>query len=346
MTGDLNKIYVKIGATRANINFLTKCRKYNLIPKGFISKQRIFTRKSGDMELRFARIRMREMLNSLHAKLFLLELDAKVAPAKDKYSTLTNFLKKAQNREYFKRMKIFDKKFARMMSERKNRPAVQFKMDAVLNLSSKELSPEEKRVLARGFKFRPTLNEIPVTDLIIGTETLIKSANIPADVATKIRNITVVELKRMQSLEKRRPTKKNLSKKEWVAVQSLAADKITRIVPADKGDKSIVTDYGLQALEANENESAIINEDSYLGKLKDRISSHEHIDDNPATSHEKKLNATLRKMHQVGKDSPKTKDKDNPPLILSRESLTQYITEGAIPPQLRGQIKDHKQGTL
>jgi len=86
MTGDLNKIYVKIGATRANINFLTKCRKYSLIPNGFISKQRIFTRKSGDMELRFARIRMREMLNSLHAKLFLLELDAKVAPTKDKYS--------------------------------------------------------------------------------------------------------------------------------------------------------------------------------------------------------------------------------------------------------------------
>ena len=207
-------------------------------------------------------------------------------------------------------MKIFYKKFARMMSEQKIIPAMQFKMDAVLNLSSKELSPEEKRVLARGFKFRPTLNEIPVTDLIIGTETLIKSANISADVATKIRNITVVELKRMQSLEKRRPTKKNLSKKEWVAVQSLAAVKITRIVPADKGDKSIVTDYGLQALEANENESAI-------------ISSHEHIDDNPATSHEKKLNATLRKMHQVGKDSPKTKDKDNPPLILSRELLTQ-----------------------
>ena len=135
------------------------------------------------------------------------------------------------------------------------------------------------------------MNEIPVTELIIGTETLIKSANISADVATKIRNTTVVELKRMQTLEKRRPTKKNLSKKEWVAVQSLAADKTTRIVPADKGDKSIVTDYGLQALEANENESAIINEDSYLGKLKDRISSHEHIDDNPAISHEKKLNA-------------------------------------------------------
>ena len=37
------------------------------------------------------------------------------------------------------------------------------------------------------------------------------------------------------------------------------------------------------------------------------------------------------------------RDKDNP-LILSRESLLQYTTQGAIPPQLRGQIKDHKEG--
>ena len=36
------------------------------------------------------------------------------------------------------------------------------------------------------------------------------------------------------------------------------------------------------------------------------------------------------------------RDMDNP-LILSRESLLQYTTQGAIP-QLRGQIKDHKEG--
>ena len=41
MPSDLSKIYKKIGATRANINFLTRCRKYKLTPKGFISNSRI-----------------------------------------------------------------------------------------------------------------------------------------------------------------------------------------------------------------------------------------------------------------------------------------------------------------
>ena len=71
MTGDLSTIYRKIGATKANINFLTKCRKCNLIPKGFLSKKRIFTKKSNQKEERFAKIRMREMQNSLHAKTIL-----------------------------------------------------------------------------------------------------------------------------------------------------------------------------------------------------------------------------------------------------------------------------------
>ena len=78
MTGDISKIYAKIGATRANINFLTRCRKYKVIPKGFMAQKRISTKKSCQMEDRFARIRMRETLNALHAKLFMLELDTYV----------------------------------------------------------------------------------------------------------------------------------------------------------------------------------------------------------------------------------------------------------------------------
>ena len=34
--------------------------------------------------------------------------------------------------------------------------------------------------------------------------------------------------------------------------------------------------------------------------------------------------------------------KSNTPLILSRETLDQYTTEGAIPPRLKGKLKDHK----
>ena len=115
MPSDLSKIYKKIGATRANINFLTRCRKYKLTPKGFISNSRISTAKSEQMELRFSRIRMREMLNSLHAKLFLLELDRKTHPQRDIYKLSKDHLKKIQDREYFTKMKILNKKFSKLL---------------------------------------------------------------------------------------------------------------------------------------------------------------------------------------------------------------------------------------
>ena len=95
MTGDLSKIYMKIGATKAHINFLTRCRKYKLIPKGFRSREHISTRKSCQMEDRFAKIRMREMLNALHAKLFLLDLDIKLVSEKGKKAYTPDILIKA-----------------------------------------------------------------------------------------------------------------------------------------------------------------------------------------------------------------------------------------------------------
>ena len=87
----------------------------------------------------------------------------------------------------------------------------------------------------------------------------------------------------------------------------------------------------------------MIQEGTYLAKLQDRIKDHTKLDHNPAVQHEKKLNSALHKMHQAKNHMPaQSKDKDNPTYTLSRDSLMQYTTEGAIPPQLRGQIKDHK----
>ena len=101
-------------------------------------------------------------------------------------------------------------------------------------------------------------------------------------------------------------------------------------------------DYGWEILDNEEDTTVILNEDSYLAKLKDRITAHIHIDEDPAPVHERKLNAAIRKIIQAGKQMP-TKDKDNPTeFILSRAKLSQYITEGAIAPTLKGQLKDHK----
>jgi hypothetical protein len=52
-----------------------------------------------------------------------------------------------------------------------------------VNRSSKPLTLAETRVLARGFKFRPSLEHLPIEDYIVATETVIKSAKLPIDVA-------------------------------------------------------------------------------------------------------------------------------------------------------------------
>ena len=133
---------------------------------------------------------------------------------------------------------------------------------------------------------------------------MMKTANISSDTATKIRNTTIKEIGRMHDLEKRRPTKKNLSTKEWKAVKTLAAATTRRIVPSDKGDKTIVTDYGLEALNCKEDDTAVIQEGTYPAKLQDQIKDHTKIDHNPAVKHEKKLNSALHKMHQAKNHMP------------------------------------------
>ena len=73
MHGDLVNTCRKIGKTRAHVNFITRCLKSKVVPKGFISKQRISSTKSKAMEQRFGRIRMVEQRRHLYGKLEKLE---------------------------------------------------------------------------------------------------------------------------------------------------------------------------------------------------------------------------------------------------------------------------------
>ena len=82
--------------------------------------------------------------------------------------------------------------------------------------------------------------------MIVATETLIKTTKIEPSIATRLRNTIITEIDKMKDLEKRRPTKPNMSKLEWTAVYKMANDQASIIIPADKGDKSIEMDCGKQ----------------------------------------------------------------------------------------------------
>ena len=115
-----------------------------------------------------------------------MELDIKIYPNKESYKMSPEMLRNHKT-EYFKRMKKLNKKFARMMALKKAEPSKKLILDAVLNLSSVPLSANEINVLARGFKFRPTLEDLSIKEIIVATESMIKTVNISGDTATKIQ---------------------------------------------------------------------------------------------------------------------------------------------------------------
>ena len=73
---------------------------------------------------------------------------------------------------------------------------------------------------------------------------------------------------------------------------------------------------------------ASVENESYLLKLEDRIHKHIKIDEDPAKKHENALKGALMKMLKVGRQQTEENTEDISPLILSRKSLKDYMTEG------------------
>jgi hypothetical protein len=122
----------KLGITKANINFLSKCTKHQLIPKGFFSKDRLNTRRSAQLETSFAKTRMREQLNHLHAKAFNLEfqLANNWQPIPQ---DIQQDLFELRDAAYHKKKEAQSQKFRSLLRKQKHISSMQYKTDVVLN---------------------------------------------------------------------------------------------------------------------------------------------------------------------------------------------------------------------
>ena len=192
----------------------------------------------------------------------------------------------------------------------------------VLNLSSRQLSDTEIRVLARGFNFRPSLPDLPILDYIVATEAYIKDANVDEVNAALIRNTVITHIEKMKVKQSYKPTRSNLSPDEWKALKSLRNDHSIMIIPADKGNKTVILDRDL-----------------YLEKLENRTVNHHPVNVDPAIKHEKLLNDVLT---ELANTESKVKEKDS--FVFRRAELLKYLTTDAPLPWNHGLIKLHKDG--
>ena len=104
----------------------------------------------------------------------------------------------------------------------------------VVNLSSRTLTNAEERVLRRGLNFAPTPRRIPYIDIIAAVEGVTRHLN--TEEASELRGSVCSLLKRA------RPPSSNMDKEERAALKTLRQDKNIVVLPADKGNATVVMD--------------------------------------------------------------------------------------------------------
>jgi uncharacterized protein (UPF0335 family) len=102
----------------------------------------------------------------------------------------------------------------------------------VINLSDSELNSATKSVLAKGLNFAVAPQRIPVEDIITGVETGIYKLS--SDDAETVRQLTC------DILRKAKPPISNISTDERTALKQLKLNKNLSILPADKGNVTVV----------------------------------------------------------------------------------------------------------
>jgi AraC-like DNA-binding protein len=295
---DISKILKHIATTKARIRFLTSCSKQKLIPNGFISRPRLETRRSQHLEHRFAKVRLREQLNHLHAKLSMAQMKLEhLLPSIPE--DIKQDMQEYGNKIYHTNHKRLFSKFLTLRDQHPLNPTnpIQYKLDAVLNLSSRHLSDIEIRVLSLGPKFRPSLPEFPLEQYILATEQYIQSYRLEPAEATILRSTVANDLTIISRKNTYNSPKCNLTPREWAAIKALKADQSIIIIPADKGNKTIILD-----------------KDVYLQKLQDRVSSHTTINKDPTRQKESAINRVLS---AITKTPTSTSQKPIPQISLS-----------------------------
>nr|XP_023027235.1 uncharacterized protein LOC111515239 [Leptinotarsa decemlineata] len=102
----------------------------------------------------------------------------------------------------------------------------------VINRTDRVLTEDETSVLARGVNFAIVPRRVPNEEIIAGTEAAIR--NLSDEGAEDIRIITA------NILNKARPPKCNISKREIAALKNLNSDESITILPTDKVNTTVI----------------------------------------------------------------------------------------------------------
>ena len=256
----LERTCLKLAKAINHCNFLRRCLKRNIIPKGLRVKLPFEGKKISELKTRMERSLVRERLRYWNGRRHTLAKETNRAKewmfgklaAHDAEKNWRMVV--ARKEVEFQRTKAGHiKKFDSLVKEltvRDERTQSDFR-DCVVNLSSVTLGDSEVSLLSKGLKFVPTPRRVPIKDVITGVEQV--ASELGEREAEELRH----EAKRI--LRKAKVPRSNLSNEEVRAIRSLKAkDDAIIILQADKGNKTVVmdrVDYEVKLTEALEKQN-------------------------------------------------------------------------------------------
>lgn len=265
---ELEHLRKKRARILSSIAFLKRCRNVGvtpvcvrITPKPHIWKSASVLRDASDKLLRNLIRSHRFHLSELSVQLYSVHLElAKVLCAN--LFTLCDAISFEQGQRELElctaqQVKKFDRLLAKKRVEQ--RPA-DVNKECVVNLSSHSLQEEEVAILSKGMNFAITPRRIPVEEIIGNIEECMVRERIPKGTADEIRQDAAVILRRA----KLPPS--NITREESLALRTLRQNQNIVILPADKGNATVVLnteDYTakISALLSDENTYRKVNFD-------------------------------------------------------------------------------------
>ncbi|KAJ8919390.1 hypothetical protein NQ315_016483 [Exocentrus adspersus] len=245
----LEVLSTKYAQSANSLTFLHKCREQNLIPRGLRLKTTIQSEKANRIIRRAEESLVREQIQFHRRNKVMLNTNINTVNniiwntvnVVD-FNRINNCVDNSYNRSYITIKRSQTNKFKSLVREKQEKELNQINNNqsfinrTVINLSSKMLNTSQKLILSKGLNFALTPKDVPTLDIITSIEETCQKLS--EDVSNEFR------IRSKMILEKPLKIKSNISKEEMLALKELKNDKDIKILPADKGNATVIMNTG------------------------------------------------------------------------------------------------------
>ncbi|XP_075723747.1 uncharacterized protein LOC142765826 [Rhipicephalus microplus] len=295
---------------RNHLDFTRTCRERNVIPRSLQLKRLVHTAEGNKIIAQAERRLLNARIHECHSVIKKKELDLFFLRRQlqhrlpDTFPSLEEFARNVAATTAQKQQATHKSKLATLHGEKHHYSPDN--ENFVVNLSSKQLSPTEHSVLAKGHNFNTTTTRPSLPKIIAATEEGIRRLDSGIRENVRLKAIGV-----LSKIGKRR--EHNLSREECKAIHALRNDDKVVILPADKGNAVVLLDR-----------------EAYNDKVRDLLDSpaYEELTKDPTPSVQREMNKLLA---DIFKAHPK-----------ARNIYLQLICRNGSAPGFYGLPKTHK----